>query len=228
MARIVVPSVFRTGAVAGALFFLVSLLVGTAGVASEKPDPQVLVDRTIETLRETVVRDAALIESDPRHALMIAEHTIAPHIDMVLASRLVLGKHWHEATDTQREAFVESLSGLLMRIFALYMRDYTDAAVEYEPTQFMGESGQRALVRTRVSRGGGTPLSVDYRMHRSLDGWKVYDVKIFGISLVRTYHISVDNDVDRVGLDEVIEQINALFPLGGSDALPVVEAPSRG
>ena len=47
---------------------------------------------TIETLRENVIRDAALMQRDPLHALMLVEHIVAPHIDVRLASRLVLGK----------------------------------------------------------------------------------------------------------------------------------------
>ncbi|MFP6681537.1 MAG: hypothetical protein VCB07_04995, partial [Gammaproteobacteria bacterium] len=37
--------------------------------ASDQQDPRNLVDMTIETLRENVIRDAALMEREPLHAL---------------------------------------------------------------------------------------------------------------------------------------------------------------
>ena len=46
---------------------------------------------TIETLRENVIRDAALMERDLLHVLMLVEHIVAPQIDMRLASRLASG-----------------------------------------------------------------------------------------------------------------------------------------
>jgi phospholipid transport system substrate-binding protein len=138
-----------------------------------------------------------------------------PHLDMHLASRLVLGRHWQDASAVQRDAFVDGLRRLLIRIFAAHIGDYHDAEVEYFPTIFNGDRHQRATVRTRVSRGGSPEVSVDYRLYLTDNGWKVYDVAIFGVSLVKTYHITIDSDVEKLGLDGVIEQINAKVPLHG-------------
>ena len=68
-------------------------VVGGTSQASETQDPRDLVDTTIETLRENVNRDAAILDTDPGHALVLVASVVAPHIDMRLASRLVLGKH---------------------------------------------------------------------------------------------------------------------------------------
>ena len=72
---------------------------------------------------------------------------------------------------------------------------------------------QRAKVRTQVSRAGSPAVPVDYRLHRVDGVWKVYDVAIFGVSIVRTYHATIDADIRERGLDSVIEQINAMSPL---------------
>ena len=194
------------------------LLVIVLAQASEVSDPRDLVDTTIETLREQVIRDQALIESDPEYAMQLVEGILSPHVDIRLTSRLVLGRHWKEASVQQRDAFVDGLRRLLLRVIALHISDYHEAEVAYSPTIFKGENDQRAVVRTEVSRSGVPPVSVDYRLYRSADGWKVYDVSILGISLVKTYHITIEYDLKKYGLDGVIRQINAKSPLTKADA----------
>jgi phospholipid transport system substrate-binding protein len=189
--------------------------------ASDQADPRRLVDTTIETLRESLIRDQAVAARDPEYSMALVESIVSPHIDMRLAGRLVLGAHWQEATPTQRDAFVAGLRRLLLRIFALHLSEYSAAEVAYSPTVFKGEDQQRAIVRTQVSRPGTPPVSVDYRLYRSVDGWKVYDVSVVGISLVKTYHIAIAHDVRKYGLDTVIEQINAKTPLKELGAVPI-------
>lgn len=177
-------------------------------------DPQVLVNSTIETLRAQVVAERARIETDPAYAMGVVANAIEPHMDVKLAGRLVLGRHWMDASESQRVGFVDGLRRLLLRVFALHIGNYTDAEVTYSPTVFSGKAGQRAKVRTQVSRAGSPAVPVDYRLHRVDGTWKVYDVAIFGVSIVRTYHTTIDADIRERGLDSVIEQINAMSPLG--------------
>lgn len=200
----------------------IGVVSGTA-LASERPDPRDLVDTTIETLRKNVSRDAALLDGDPEHAFALVESAVAPHIDMRLASRLVLGKHWQGASENQRDAFVEGLRRLLLRIFATHIRDYSTATVDYSPTVLVGKDNQRAIVRTEVSRAGIPSVSVDYRLHHAHGEWKIYDVAIFGISLVKTYHLTIDGELQRDGLDRVIQRINALYPLYDSADVRLAE-----
>lgn len=210
------------------LFMLGSLVALGPAQALDMPDPRGLVDMTIETLRESLIRDQSRVESDPEYSMALVENIVMPHVDLRLTARLVLGSHWREATPAQRDAFVEGLRRLLLRVFALHLSDYSDAEIVYSPTVFKGENNQRAIVRTRVSRPGVPPVSVDYRLYRSADGWKVYDVAILGISLVKTYHITIAYDLKKIGLDGVIEQINAKSPLHEIGGVPTAEPASAG
>jgi phospholipid transport system substrate-binding protein len=205
---------------------VIAVMVFARAQASDHPDPRDLLDTTIETLRTHVTRDHERLEREPHYAMSLVQEIVSPHVDLRLASRLVLGAHWKTATDAQRDAFVESLRGLLLRIFALHIADYREAEVSYSPTVFKGDRRERAVVRTEVSRSGVPPVAVDYRLYRSPDGWKVYDVTILGISLVKTYHITIEYDLRKFGLDGVIERMNAKSPLTNAGGLPVDAPPT--
>lgn len=180
---------------------------------AETSDPQNLVETTIEALRSRVTTDRARIEREPAYAMDVIAASLEPHMDIKLAGRLVLGRHWLDASEGQRDAFVDGLRRLLLRVFALHISNYTDASVTYAPTIFSGAKGQRAKVATKVLRNGAPAVPVDFRLHQ-LDGvWKVYDVAIFGVSIVRTYHATIDADIRARGLDSVIDQINSMVPV---------------
>jgi len=191
--------------------FLVFNFLYIAGqpLAAEMQDPRDLLNSTIEALREHVLSDQVLIASDPGHAMLLVEKHVSPHVDMRLASRLVLGKHWNGATATQRDGFVDSLRRMLLRIFAVHIRDFSSAEVRYSPTEYKGQDNRRAVVRTQVIREGLPEVTVDYRFYRADEQWKVYDIGIFGISLIKTYHLTLKADLKALGIDAVIEQINA-------------------
>jgi phospholipid transport system substrate-binding protein len=202
------------GRYAGGLFALIIILcVNPAQGRAETQDPQILVATTIEALRSRVVADQARIEREPAWAMGVIADAVEPHMDIRLAGRLVLGRHWRDASEGQRDAFVDGLRRLLLRVFALHISNYTDANVTYTPTIFSGAKGQRAKVGTTVSRNGSPAVPVDFRLHRVEGAWKVYDVAIFGVSIVRTYHATIDADIRARGLDSVIEQINSMIPV---------------
>lgn len=46
------------------------------------------------------------------------------------------------------------------------------------------------MVRTQIMRENGPPVAVDYSMRNTDGNWKVYDVKIEGMSLVTNYRSS--------------------------------------
>lgn len=205
---------------------LVVFALGAPQSVASQVDPSELLATTIETLRARVIDDYERVSGDPHYAMSLVEQLIAPHVDMRLASRLVLGKHWNDASDPQRDAFVAGLTKMLLRVFAGRVQDFSAADVTYMPTEFVGSDNKRAVVRTMVSRPGLAEVAVDYRFYDSPKGWKVYDVGVFGVSLIKTYHVTIDNQLKELGLDRVIDDINSRSPLpDAAAASPPATAP---
>ena len=62
-------------------------------------------------------------------------------------------------------------------------------------------------VRTEVTRSTGAVVPVDYRLRRTADGWKAFDVVIEGISYVQNYRTDLDSEISARGLDATIKRI---------------------
>jgi phospholipid transport system substrate-binding protein len=122
-------------------------------------------------------------------------------------SRSVLGKHWLNATEKQREAFVHEFRVLLVRTYSTALLEYHDQSIEYLPLR--GEAGATDVtVRTEVRRSNGPSIPISYDLYFSNGQWLVYDVNIDRVSLVANYRSSFSTQIRRDGLDSLLEQLN--------------------
>ena len=89
----------------------------------------------------------------------------------------------------------------------LMMSDKIGVEISYLPVN-MSKDEKKALVRSRIGKYNSR-VSIDYRLHRVNDAWKVYDVLVEGVSVVSTYRKSYANAAIARGINHVIERIAA-------------------
>jgi len=103
-----------------------------------------------------------------------------------------LGRSWRGFSPTQRDEFISYFSRLIGETYFAKIEGerLSDLSIRYVAEEFLAptKSGrQRADIFTEVSHGG-VVTPVDYRMLKPSGGvWKIYDVKIEGVSLLGNY-----------------------------------------
>lgn len=180
--------------------------------AAEPVPPRELIqdagDRLIEVLREK--RDA--VRSDPQVALAVAREHVLPLLDFERAAKWVLGLHWRDASASQRERFTAAFRDFLVRTYVTAMSVYVDEiiahgdSVTYLPVH-VGADDEQAVVRAIIHLNNGINAEVGYRLHRRDGPWKIYDVTLEGVSMLTTYRISFASEIERTGLDALIERL---------------------
>ena len=75
----------------------------------------------------------------------------------------------------------------------------------------MGETvdGDQATVKTRIVTKQGNEVPVDYRLLREMDGWRVYDVIIEGVSLVANYRTQFNKIIQTSSYDDLVKRMRA-------------------
>jgi len=107
----------------------------------------------------------------------------------------------------QQAVLVVQFRTLLVRTYSSALSTYRDEEIEYKPLRFApGETD--VLVRSAVRRRGAETLTLDYDMESTDAGWKVYDVKVGGVSLVITYREAFAAAVRAGGIDGLIKQLS--------------------
>lgn len=186
--------------------FLVLVVWGTAVFAANLPPDQLVRETTDKVLSElTKNRDELTSDTEKLYALV--SDLVLPHFDFTRMSRLVLGKHWRNATQAQQEQFVGEFRTLLVRTYATALVEYSGEDIIYKPVR-INDDGSRAVVRTELQSNGGSNVPVHYSLRKSSDGaWKVFDIKIDGISLVTNYRSSYAQIVRAKGMKALIESL---------------------
>lgn len=184
-------------------------LLGAAIAAADPvpgPAPQELIESTARQLLEALDADRATVRQDPKRVQALVDRYLLPHFDTDYSARLVLGKHWRNASPEQRRRFIDAFYQSLLRNYGSALAEFTADRLVVLP--FRGDLGSgQATIRTEVKRSDGTRVPVSYTLRATPAGWKAWDVTIEGISYVRNFRNDVGAEVDQRGLDAVIERL---------------------
>jgi phospholipid transport system substrate-binding protein len=136
----------------------------------------------------------------------LVEKRIVPVFDFERMTRIALARNWRLASPGQQAELTAQFRTLLVRTYSRALLEFRDQAIEYKPLRAAaGES--EVTVRSSLRRPGVEPLSIDYDMAEDLAGWRVYDVKIAGVSVVLAYRESFAATVRSGGIDALIKAL---------------------
>jgi len=137
----------------------------------------------------------------------LAETRIPPLFDLEHMTRIAMARNWRLASAEQQATLVAQFRTLLARAYSSALSSYRDERIEYKPLR-LAAAETDVVVKSVVRRRGAEPMSIDYDMESTPAGWKVYDVKIAGVSLVMTYRDSFAAEVRAGGIDGLIKALS--------------------
>jgi len=185
---------------------MILVLTATAASAQEVA-PDVLVRNTTADILAEIRKDKELATNMAK-LLPLVDAKVLPHFNFTRMTTLAVGRPWREATAAQREQLVKEFRNLLVRTYSTAIEQYSNQTIEVKPAPVKpGES--EVVVRSLINQPGGQPIAMDYRLERTPQGWKVFDVSIEGVSIVTTYRSSFAEEVSRGGIDGLIKSLAA-------------------
>ena len=190
----------------GVLFGLLTLTAAASPVAPASPRDMVI--DTSQKMLAALKKDKNLIKQNPQRIYELVSEIVLPHFDFTTMSKWVLGKNWRSLNPDQQQRFTTEFRTLLVRTYAVSLSEYQDQKLNYLPLK-AAPSADDVTVRTEVLRGGGPAIPINYSMHLTANGWKVYDVVIDGVSLVINYRTSFATQIRTGGVDKLIEDLVA-------------------
>jgi len=174
--------------------------------AAQELDPDELVQKITRDVLAAIESDQALAAGDRQKAVKLAEEKVLPYIDFEEATRLAAGRGWRSASPEQRERLVAEFRNMLVRTYSNAIEGYAGQTLRVLPSRGK-QDPQDTMVRTQFVRAGGPPLPIDFQMHKTPRGWKVYDIVVEGVSLVLTYRSEFDAVQRQDGIDGLIKRL---------------------
>jgi phospholipid transport system substrate-binding protein len=188
------------------VFFAGLLLSGSLSVAADSGASST-VKSTSERMLSALESQRSAIRSNPTRIYGLVDRILIPKFDFDLITKAAVGKgNWSKATPAQRKALTDGFQQVLIRTYAKALLSYSGEDIRYLPER-PGRSGT-VLVPTEVSEAGAKPIRIDYSLHNRSGSWKVYDVKIDNVSLVKNYRGSFNSQIRKEGIDGLIKRLD--------------------
>lgn len=195
------------GRFAASAALMIVVLAGAAR-AQELVAPDVLVkDVTLEVV-DVLQKDKEIRAGDRAKVIALIEAKVIPHFNFAAMAASAVGKNWEKANPEQKTRLTNEFRTLLVRTYSSAIAAYRDQMFDFRPLRAKPtDTDVTVNVRIIELGGGRQPITLDYDMEKRPNGWKVWDVRINGISLVLNYRTEFDNQVRQSGIEGLIQAL---------------------
>lgn len=187
-------------------FVLAACFAAVPVRAAEMVAPDALAKSVTDEVLAIIRADKDIQSGNQKKVLELVEAKVLPHFNFARMAQLAMGKNWRQANAEQQKALTSEFRTLLVRTYTAAFTQYKNQTVEYRPLRLAPEDTD-VVVKSVIQQPSGQPVAVDYGMEKSDKGWKVYNVKIEGISLVENYRNTFNSEVQRNGVDGLIKSL---------------------
>jgi phospholipid transport system substrate-binding protein len=177
-----------------------------AAAQGSSEQPSQVVESAADGLLKALDANRQTYRKDPAKVEALVDQYILPHVDTEFAAELVLGRYWRTATPQQRQRFINAFYHSMLDNYGTAIVNFTSNELKVYPSR-VNPGDQNATVRTEMGGGSGPPISVNYYMHMTPQGWKAWDVIIDGVSYVMSYRQDFGSQIAQQGIDAVINRL---------------------
>jgi phospholipid transport system substrate-binding protein len=168
--------------ITGLILILVGLvMVPLHGYAAT---PKETVEAGVNKLLKTL-GDPAFKAKPEDERISIIGTEIETVFDFKELSRRTLGREWRKMKPEQQKEFVQLFKELLQGVYADRLLAYSDQKIIFDKETMLKKG--RAEVQSYLQTSDGKKIPLFYRLTDKSGSWKVYDVIIEGVSMVKNY-----------------------------------------
>jgi phospholipid transport system substrate-binding protein len=189
---------------------LLGILAGLAAFCAQGDEipPDILVKNVTLEVVALIAGDAELKTGNRAKLTQMIEAKVLPHFDFAAMTALATGPAWTKASAEQKALLIEEFKRLLLRTYTSALTAYAGQRFEFRPLRAKADDTD-VTVDVRILQPGSQPVSIEYSMEKSAQGWKAYNMKVGGVSLVANYRTEFSNKIRDAGIDGLIHELHA-------------------
>lgn len=195
------------------LLFALALCLATGASAQQKPDPMGAPNEFVQQVADQVLNalknDTAARAGDIKRVNQIVDEMILPYVNFEKTTRLAAGRNWREASPEQKTALTHAFRGTLARTYSGAFTKVSDST-SIKTLPFRGDaSANDVVVKSQViQRANSQPFALDYRLEKTPQGWKIYDINVENVWLIENYRTQFTQQINKNGIDGLIAALN--------------------
>jgi phospholipid transport system substrate-binding protein len=185
--------------------FSTSVIAAPAAATNEAPD--VLVKRVSTDVIDSVKADKDIQAGNSRKIMDLVNSKILPYVDSEKMTAQAAGRFWRQATPEQQKQLSEEFRTLLVYTYSGALSQIKNETVEFKP--FRADPADNEVeVKSQVNLTRGEPITLNYRLSKGAQGWKIYDLNVLGAWLVETYKSTFASEISKGGIDGLIKKLH--------------------
>jgi len=159
-------------------------------------------DKVIAILNDPKYKTDEALKSEQRDQIWKAVDVI---FDFEEVSKRALARNWRKFSDSEKKKFTDVFGTFLGNTYMDKIQgEYHNEKIVYGDEKIV--DNKWALVRTKIKREA-LEIPVDYKM-KFIDGhWKVYDVMVEGVSLIKNYRTQFNSILKKQTPAQLIERL---------------------
>ncbi len=185
----------------GAILALVGL--GLSSVVIGVEPPTVVVRGTIDEVIRLVTDEGLKKPDQAAHRRQLLEETIGQHFDFAEMAKRSLAGHWINRSEAEHQEFVPLFQALLSKTYAGKIENFSGEQVRYLKERLKDSFAE---VQTSIV-SKKNEIALDYRLLLKDGNWRVYDVVVDGVSLVRNYRVQFDRIIRNSSYEELVKTL---------------------
>ena len=190
---------------AAAVAMSTAVLVAPARAAVEAPDA--LVKRVSTDVIESVKADKDIQAGNTKKIMDLVNAKILPYVDSDKMTALAAGRFCRQATPEQQKQLAEEFRTLLVYTYAGALSQIKNETIEFKP--FRADPADTEVeVKSQVNLTRGEPITLNYRLAKGPQGWKIFDLNVLGAWLVETYKSTFASEIGKNGIDGLIKKLH--------------------
>ena len=196
------------------LFVLCVLLgLGHTSRAQTKPDPKAAPNDFVQQVADQVLAalkaDSSVRAGNTARVNQIVDDLILPHVNFEKTTRLAAGRYWRQATPEQQAALVKAFRGTLGRSYSgAFTRVDEGTSIKVLPLRGDADATDLVVKSQVMQRANTQPIALDYRLEKTPQGWKIYDLNVENIWLIENYRNQFSQQIGQNGIDGLIQALN--------------------
>jgi len=164
--------------------------------------PKETVEAGVNTVIATLGDPAFKAKAKDAQIAQIGEE-IDAIFDFKELSRRTLGRNWKKMKPEQQKEFVQLFRELLQGVYADRLLAYSDQKIVFGKETMLKKG--RAEVQSFLQTSDGTKIPLFYRLTNKSGSWKVYDVIIEGVSMVKNYRTQFKQILSKGSPDTLLQ-----------------------
>lgn len=186
------------------LFAMLLAFCGSASAQSvDANSPDQLIKTVTTQVLDQLKSDKQIQSGNINEITKLVNEKILPYTDFTRTTRLVMGRNWNTATPEQQKQIVEQFKILLIRTYAGALAQVRNQTIQYKP--FRASPEDNDVVVRSVVMNNGQPVELDYRLYKTPQGWRVYDINVLGAWLIQAYQQQFNEQIQQHGVSGLLQ-----------------------